>query len=187
MSASRLIVGLGNPGPEYDRTRHNVGFRVADALAERLDVSFNHQHDAFVAWGVHANQEIGIAKPLTYMNRSGNAVKALCRRHDLSPSDLLVVVDDLALPVGTIRLRPDGSSGGHNGLEHVAQRLGTTAFPRLRIGIGDDFPDGAQVEYVLSPFSPHQQSDIENAIGDAVDALLTAVESDLPTAMNQFN
>jgi len=185
---SRLIIGLGNPGPKYENTRHNVGYRVIDALADRLRVSsFAREHDASVGWGQYKNQKIGLAKPLTFMNRSGDAVAPLCNYNNLSPSDLLIVVDDLDLPVGTVRLRPKGSSGGHNGLEHVAQRLGTTAFPRLRVGIGSDFDRGEQVDYVLSPFTPDQQQPIQDAIEDAVEAVLTTVRENLPAAMNRFN
>jgi PTH1 family peptidyl-tRNA hydrolase len=186
-SPSRLVVGLGNPGPEYADTRHNIGFRVVDALADRLRVSFDRAHDALLGWGQYKNRQIGLAKPLTFMNRSGNAVAPLCEHNDLGPSDLIVVVDDLNLPVGTIRLRPNGSSGGHNGLQHVAQRLGTTNFPRLRIGIGSDFDSGEQVDYVLSPFSTQQAPKIDAAVNDAVEAILTTVREDLDTAMNRFN
>lgn len=187
MPSPRLIIGLGNPGPEYADTRHNVGFRVADALARRLRVSFERSKSAMVAQGHHKNRAVGIAKPLTYMNRSGDAVAGLCREHGLDPDELLVVVDDLDLPVGTIRLRPKGSSGGHNGLAHIAERLGTTNHPRLRVGIGHDFADGEQVDYVLSPFTAEQAPQVEAAVSDAVDAILTAVREDLDTAMNQFN
>lgn len=187
-SPSRLVVGLGNPGPEYENTRHNVGFRVVDALADRLRVSaFEREHNALVGWGQYKNRRLGLAKPLTYVNRTGDAVVPLCEHNDLSPSDLLVVVDDLNLSVGTVRLRPKGSSGGHNGLEHVAQRLGTTSFPRLRIGIGSDFEPGQQVDYVLSPFTAEQTPLIERAIDDAVEAILTSLREDLPTAMTRFN
>jgi len=187
-SPSRLVVGLGNPGPKYENTRHNVGFRVIDALADRLRVSSSaREHDAMVGWGQYKNQKIGLAKPVTFMNRSGDAVAPLCDYNNLSPSDLVIVVDDLDLPVGTIRLRPKGSSGGHNGLEHVAQRLGTTVFPHLRIGIGSDFEDGEQVDYVLSPFTPDQRQPIQEAIEDAAEAVLTTVREDLSTAMTRFN
>lgn len=182
-----LVVGLGNPGPDYKDTRHNVGFWVADALADRLGASFAHEHDALVAAGTHRGRDLRVAKPLTYVNRSGDAVAALCRQYRLSADDVLVVVDDLHLSVGTLRLRPKGSSGGHNGLAHVAERLETTAFSRLRIGIGSDFADGEQVDYVLAPFTPEQRPHIDGAIADAVDALLTVVEADLDTAMNQYN
>lgn len=186
-SPSHLVVGLGNPGPDYADTRHNVGFRVVDALADRLRVSFERAYDALLGWGQYKNRQIGLAKPLTFMNRSGDAVGPLCEQNELSPSNLIVVVDDLHLPVGTIRLRPDGSSGGHNGLQHVAQRLGTTTFPRLRIGIGNDFASGEQVDYVLSPFTSEQESEIQDAVDDAVEAVLTTVREDLDTAMNRFN
>lgn len=183
-----LIVGLGNPGPEYENTRHNVGFRVIDALAERLRVSsFDRAHNALVGYGQYKNRRIGLAKPLTFMNRSGDAVGPLCEATGTSPGDLLVIVDDLNLPVGTVRLRPKGSSGGHNGLEHVARRLGTTRFPRCRVGIGSDFPEGGQVDYVLAPFSSSQEPLVEEAVDDAVAAILTTIRSDLQSAMNEFN
>ena len=187
-SVDSLIIGLGNPGPEYENTRHNVGFRVVRALADRLRVSsFDRAHNALVGRGQFKNRRVGLAMPLTFMNRSGNAVAPLCDHFGLSPERLLVVVDDLNLPVGTIRLRPNGSSGGHNGLEHVADRLGTTEFPRLRIGIGNDFPEGGQVDYVLAPFSDEQEPLITEAVENAVEAVLTAIRADLETAMNQFN
>jgi len=187
-SPSRLVVGLGNPGPKYENTRHNVGYRVLDTLADRLRVSsFSREHDAQVGWTQYKNRRIGLAKPLTFMNRSGDAVAPLCEHNDLAPADLIVVVDDLNLPVGTIRLRPKGSSGGHNGLEHVARRLGTTRFPRLRVGIGDDFAPGEQVDYVLAPFPPEEAPAAEDAIDDAAEAILTTVREDLNTAMSRFN
>ena len=185
--SSLLVVGLGNPGAEYEDTRHNVGHQVVDALAEQLEVSFDHQPDVLVGWGRHGDAEIGLAVPLTYMNRSGDPVAALREHYDLALDQLLIVVDDLHLPVGTIRLRPSGSSGGHNGLAHVAQRLGTTEFPRLRIGIGDEFPDGRQSDYVLSSFTDEQKSAARSALKDARDAVLTVAHADLDAAMNRFN
>jgi PTH1 family peptidyl-tRNA hydrolase len=188
MSSARLVVGLGNPGPKYENTRHNVGFRVIDALADRLHVSsFSRAHNALVGWGQYKNRKVGLAKPLTFMNRSGQSVAPLCDDNNLAPSDLIVVVDDLNLPVGRIRLRPGGSSGGHNGLEDIANHLGTTDFPRLRIGIGNDFRPGEQSDYVLSPFTPSQQPDVDAALNDAVQSILAAVREDLDTAMNRFN
>jgi len=186
-SASLLAIGLGNPGAEYEDTRHNVGHQVVDALADRLSVSLDHRGDALVGWERHDDQKIGVAVPLSYMNRSGDPVTALQKHYDLSLDQLLIVVDDLHLPVGTLRLRPSGSSGGHNGLAHVAQRLGTTDFPRLRVGIGSEFREGQQVDYVLSPFSAEQKPKIRDAIADACDAILTVAQADLETAMNQFN
>ncbi|MFB6098867.1 MAG: aminoacyl-tRNA hydrolase [Salinibacter sp.] len=186
-SPSLLAIGLGNPGAEYEDTRHNVGHRVIDALAERLGASLTRELNALVGWTRHDDAAIGLAVPLTYMNRSGDPVATLRRQYDLALDQLLIVVDDIHLPVGTIRLRPSGSSGGHNGLAHVAQRLGTNEFPRLRVGIGSDFPDGEQVEYVLSPFSEAQKPAIREAVETAGEAILTVARHDLETAMNQYN
>ncbi len=121
------------------------------------------------------------------MNRSGDAVGALRAHYNLSADQLLIIVDDLHLPVGTLRLRPSGSSGGHNGLAHVAQRLGTSTFPRLRIGIGNDFARGQQADYVLSPFTDAQMPDAQAALQNAAEAVLTVAAADLDAAMNQFN
>ncbi|MFB6279740.1 MAG: aminoacyl-tRNA hydrolase [Salinibacter sp.] len=186
-SPSLLAIGLGNPGAEYEDTRHNVGHQVLEALADRLDVSLEHETNALVGWGRDDGAKVGLAVPLSYMNRSGGPVASLQEQYDLALDDLLIVVDDLHLPVGTIRLRPSGSSGGHNGLAHVAQRLGTTEFPRLRVGIGDDFPEGRQSDYVLSPFSPDQHPKIRRAIKAAGNAILTTAHENLEAAMNQFN
>jgi PTH1 family peptidyl-tRNA hydrolase len=160
---------------------------VIDALAERLNVALSHQLNALVGWGSVNDGDLGLAVPLTYMNRSGDPVATLREHYDLDIDQLLIVVDDLHLPVGTIRLRPSGSSGGHNGLAHVAQRLGTSEFPRLRVGVGNDYPDGEQVDYVLSPFSPEQKPGLRDAIDAAGNAILTMARNDLDTAMNQFN
>ena len=184
---SHLIVGLGNPGPEYEDTRHNVGFMAVDLLAQRLRLSLDHAHNALVGWGQHKGRRVGLAKPQTYVNRSGTPVAALLDAHSLDPSDLLVVVDDLNLDTGQLRLRPGGSSGGHNGLDHITQRLGTSAYPRLRIGIGSDYARGAQADYVLSPFTAQQQAVIDEALIDACNAALTVVREDLGAAMNRYN
>jgi PTH1 family peptidyl-tRNA hydrolase len=183
-----LIVGLGNPGPDYADTRHNVGFMVIDALSERLRAdAFEREGNAEIAWGQHKGQTVALAKPHTYMNRSGDAVWPLMQAHDVTPAELLVVVDDVHLDVGQIRLRPAGSSGGHNGLAHIQQRLGTTQYPRLRIGIGSDYGPGQQAEYVLEPFTAQQRDVIDDALIDACNAALTFVREDLETAMNRFN
>lgn len=184
---SLLVIGLGNPGAEYEQTRHNVGYQVVGALADRLEVSFEHRSDALVGTATADGEEIALALPLTYMNRSGDAVAALQKQYDLDLKDVLVVVDDLHLPIGTLRLRPNGSSGGHNGLAHIEQRLGTSDYPRLRVGIGNEFPSGQQVDYVLSRFTAEQEPQIHQAIETAGDAILTVASHDLETAMNQFN
>jgi len=186
--SKRLIVGLGNPGTEYEGTRHNVGFVVVKTLADRTGIALSMgRFQALEGWGRHRGCPFGLALPLTYVNRSGDAVKPLMSQHGLSPNELLVVVDDLHLPPGTIRLRAGGGSGGHNGLEHIAERIGTTDFPRLRIGIGSDFPRGRQADYVLSPFTDEQQPFIDEAIDQACEAALSFVHDGISTAMNRYN
>lgn len=185
--AKRLIVGLGNPGAEYEGTRHNIGYEVVDLLAEQARVEFFHKHDAFVGEGSLRGRSVVLAKPLTYMNRSGQAVVPLMRRYGLDPADLLVIVDDLHLPEGTLRLRPKGSAAGHNGVQDIIDRLGTDAFPRLRFGIGKDYPRGRQADYVLAPFSSEQLPAVEDALPRARDAAVAFVTKGLQTAMNRYN
>lgn len=184
----RLIVGLGNPGAEYAGTRHNAGFLLIDALAERLRVDVDDYHsEALTGWGRHRGFPVGLAKPTTYVNRSGEAVRRLLSKHGLAPRDVLVAVDDLNLDAGTIRLRPGGGSGGHNGLGSIAAALGTTAYPRLRLGIGSGYARGGQVDYVLAPFSAEQEPLIREALEAAREAALCFVADGIEEAMNRFN
>ena len=183
----RLIVGLGNPGDAYANTRHNVGYQIVDALTSRCRISLAHRGNVRVGEGTHNDAHLVLAKPLTYMNRSGGAVAPLLEAHDLPPRTLLVVVDDLHLDVGQIRLRPGGSSGGHNGLKDIAKRLGTTDYPRLRIGIGNDYARGQQAEYVLEPFTRQQQDVIDDTLIDACNAALTWATDGTDAAMNRYN
>lgn len=186
--SKRLIVGLGNPGAEYAETRHNAGFMLVDALAERLGVAVDDYHsEALSGWTSHRGCPVGLAKPTTYVNRSGAAVRRLLAKHGLEPAELLVVVDDLNLDVGALRLRPGGGSGGHNGLASIADALGTTAYPRLRIGIGSDYPRGGQVDYVLAPFSAEQEPAVRQALKAAQDAALCFLTDGVEEAMNRFN
>ena len=188
-SCKRLIVGLGNPGADYVHTRHNIGFDVVDALAERVHAP-PYEHDrgnTLVTTAKYRGYSFLIAKPLTYMNRSGNAVRILLNRYKLADEDLLVVYDDIALDVGKLRLRPKGSAGGHNGMQDIIDALGTDKFARLRFGVGSDFPRGGQVGYVLAPFSPEQLDGVEKAVPQAVDAILTFVRDGIVTAMNRHN
>ena len=184
-----LAVGLGNPGPSYTDTRHNIGFQVVDALSERLNASLRPLRglDARAGRAPHQDRIVALAQPLTYMNRSGRAVASLLDHFDVPVERLLVIVDDLHLDTGQLRLRPGGSSGGHNGLADIAEHLGTTDFPRLRIGIGKDYARGEQADYVLSPFSAQQQPDIEDARIRACNAVLRAATDSLEMAMNQYN
>lgn len=186
--SKRLIIGLGNPGAEYEGTRHNIGFDVIDALAETTRVALEHEKgDVLLGWGRVRTYPIGLAKPLTYMNRSGRSVQALLGRHGLDPRDILVVVDDVNLPLGKLRIRPGGSAGGHNGLEDITERIGRDDFPRLRFGIGSNYPRGRQAEYVLSPFSEEERPVVEEALQRAREAAITFVTDGVVTAMNRFN
>jgi PTH1 family peptidyl-tRNA hydrolase len=191
----KLIVGLGNPGLEYDRTRHNVGFEAIDRLARRtVDPANSIAKSRFSGMsletelrGADGPEKVLLIKPLTFMNRSGQSVSEAIRFFKLDPTrDLLVIVDDIALPCGAIRLRPDGSAGGHNGLADVEQKLGTNVYARCRIGI--DAPGQVpQKDYVLGRFRPEQQAPVEEAIEQAVQAALCWVTSGITTAMNRFN
>ncbi len=188
-SSKRLIVGLGNPGADYVNTRHNIGFDVVDAVADRVKAP-PYEHDrgnTMLTTGRFRGHAFLIARPLTYMNRSGAAVRALLNLHGLSEQELLVVYDDINLDVGKLRLRPKGSAGGHNGIQDIIDSLGTDQFPRLRFGVGSDFPRGRQVDYVLAPFSQEQLPDVEAALPAAVDAVLTFVRDGIVTAMNRHN
>lgn len=185
---ARLVLGLGNPGPDYEGTRHNVGFRVIDRLAEATGIAVEAEAArALVGEGVWRGHPVALAKPLTFMNRSGQAVLALLKRYGLEPADVLVVYDDLALPVGAIRLRGKGGAGGHNGVQDLIHRLNSMEFPRLRVGVGDSFPHGGQVQYVLSPFEEEERPAVEEAVAAAAEAALTFIREGLTAAMNQHN
>src|SRR5687767_14862872 len=185
----KLIVGLGNPGPEYDNTRHNVGFVVLDRLARRHApgaIARSKFHGAMIDASFN-DEKVVLLKPLTYMNRSGQSVAEAVGFFKLDASnDVLVIVDDVALPCGAIRLRGDGSAGGHNGLADIEQKLGTSQYPRLRIGI--DAPGQIpQKDYVLGRFRPDQLPLIETACEESVEAAACWVHDGLQTAMNRFN
>ena len=187
MSPKHLIVGLGNPGPKYANTRHNVGFMIVDALASRLGIDLRVKDNVEVGWGRDRDARIGLAKPLTFMNLSGEAVRPLASYNNVEPEHILVIYDDLHLDVGHIRLRPGGSSGGHNGITSVCDHLGTNDVPRLRIGIGSDFPSGQQSDYVLSTFTPQQKDILEDTLITATNAALAFVHNGVQDAMNRYN
>jgi PTH1 family peptidyl-tRNA hydrolase len=185
----KLIVGLGNPGPQYDETRHNVGFAVLDRLARRHasgSIARSRFQGAAIDTSI-GDEKVILLKPLTFMNRSGQSVAEAVGFYKLDPSrELLVVVDDVALPCGSIRLRGEGSAGGHNGLADVEQKLGTTSYDRMRIGID---PPGQipQKDYVLGRFRADQQPLVEGALDDAADAAVTWATRGIDEAMNRFN
>lgn len=182
-----LIVGLGNIGDEYDGTRHNIGFRVLDALAKASNISFQDRRYGFVGQMKVKGQELVLLKPSTFMNLSGNAVRYWMQQEKIPLERLLVVVDDLSLPVGTIRMKPGGSSAGHNGLRHIAQVLGTEGYNRLKVGIGNDFPRGCQVDFVLSQFSPEDEKIIDEKVLVACEAIKAFALSGIQFAMCNYN
>ena len=187
-----LIVGLGNPGKKYERTRHNIGWMVLDELARRGNLSFTRkQHQAFTASGLVAGHSAMLAKPQTFMNESGVAVSALARYNRVAPDHLIVVCDDLNLPTGKLRLRASGSDGGQNGLKSVAQHLGNGNWARLRFGIGEpareDRVQRGTADYVLSAFAEDETELVKNAIARAADCLETWISRGLQDAMNEFN
>ena len=181
----KLIVGLGNPGPRYANTRHNVGFRALEILMEQGDNKIVARYNSLVMETTLHDTSIVLAKPLTYMNNSGSAIAALVNQLEIPLTELCIVYDDIHLDVGVIRMRRKGSDGGHNGMKSIISTLNTTEFPRLRIGIGE--PIGAQVDYVLSEFTDAETPKIEDAVQRAVDAVETFVRDGILTAMNRFN
>lgn len=186
----KLIVGLGNPGDKYLRTRHNIGFRVVEAFAARYRLSFDrHEKNALTGTGRVAGGSIAVAKPLTFMNLSGTAVAALSRLYAEDPSEMLVVYDDIDLPLARIRVRANGSAGSHNGMKSIIEQLGTEQFPRLRFGVrGDDYGPGDDLaRYVLGEFRPEDEEVVENAVKRSVEALFLFARGDLRRAMNEFN
>lgn len=185
----KLVVGLGNPGRGYERTRHNVGFDVVEELARRGGSSFRRswRWPVLLATVELGGREVQLVKPQSYMNASGPPVAALAGKKGVAPSDVLVVVDDVELPPGTLRLRPKGGAGGHNGLKSLIAALGTEAFPRLRVGVGRPVAAGEMVDHVLSRFTPQEREKMEQARSRAADAVASAVEHGLEKAMNEFN
>jgi PTH1 family peptidyl-tRNA hydrolase len=179
-----LVAGLGNPGSEYEHTRHNIGFAVVDQLARdwQLTEQPSRKWGALSAKGDRAI----LVKPVTYMNRSGEPLAAIADFYKIAPEEILVVLDDFALPLGRLRLRLDGGPGGHNGLESIIVQFGTEKIPRLRIGIGTA-PNEAAVDYVLSRFFEEEQSLVQKTIERAVEAVNCAIDKGVVSAMNTFN
>ncbi len=183
-----LILGLGNPGPEYAMTRHNLGFMVVDELAARHGLQPQERTRlALVGPGRIRDQRVVLAKPRTYMNLSGQAAQSLAARFQVPPQRLLALVDDFTIPLGRVRLRKDGGSGGHNGLASLLECLGTRDFPRLRLGIGPLPPGTDQVDFVLGPFEPAQEEARKMVVQRGADAVECFLEHGLESAMNQFN
>ncbi len=184
----RLIVGLGNPGARYAGTRHNLGFRCVDLMARRWGIpASDRRAKAVLGRGHHAGQEIVLAKPRTFMNNSGEGIDYLLTRFGAQPEDLVIIYDDMELPVGHLRLRLSGSDGGHKGMRSIIASLKTTNFPRLRVGIGHP-PEGMDVvEYVLSRFLDDESTVMDRAVNNVVAAADCLLEESMAVAMNRFN
>ena len=182
-----LIVGLGNIGPEYQNTRHNIGFMILDAFAKASNITFTTQRYGDVAEMRLKNKQLILLKPSTYMNLSGNAVRYWLDKENISIDNLLVLVDDLALPYGAIRLKGKGSDAGHNGLKHIAAILGTQNYARLRFGIGNEFPRGGQVDYVLGHFTEEDQETMDERLKTAGEIIKSFCLAGIDITMNQFN
>ncbi len=184
----KLIAGLGNPGPEYRETRHNIGFLVADELARRWGVDSWREHSGALAAKARVEGEaVLLVKPLTFMNLSGQAVAALAGFYKVEPADVLVVADDVALPLGRLRARRDGGAGGHNGLKSLIEQLGTQAFPRLRVGVGRGDQRRDLADHVLGRFEAGERDTVSAAVLRAADAAETFLRDGIERVMNAFN
>ena len=181
-----LIVGLGNPGSEYAGTRHNTGYMVLDAFAKASNIVFEDKRYGFVAETSLKGRKVILLKPTTYMNLSGNAVRYWLQKENIDQKRLLVVADEIALPLGTFRLKANGSNGGHNGLGHIQQLIGQQ-YARLRMGIGKEFARGQQIDWVLGRYSDEEMSVLQPAIDVAVDVVKSFVLAGIDITMNQYN
>jgi len=180
-----MIVGLGNPGRDYAHTRHNVGFDILDIFAKKRKVRIlSRQSRALVGSFDHYGEQILLVKPQTFMNESGQAVGDLARKHKMNPEDILVIYDDLDLPLGKIRIRPQGSSGGHKGMKSIISHIHSDAFPRIRVGIGRN---GEAIDHVLSRFNRKEREIMDVTLQRAADALDMILEDGIEAAMNTFN
>ena len=184
-----LIVGLGNPEPKYDKTRHNIGFAAVDELAKiwQMPLKENKRFQGLFAEGVVGGQKIRLLKPLTYMNRSGQSVRAVADWYKVKPQSVLVIYDDMDLPVGKLRLRLSGSAGGHNGMKSIIAHLGGKDFPRLRIGIGKSDGNRETISHVLGKFAPDEISTIEEILYVSVKAIELSLREGVERSMNRYN
>ena len=183
-----LVAGLGNPGAQYANTRHNVGFDTLDFLAATYRISFNRvRHKALAGEGLIQGQKVILAKPQTFMNLSGDAIHELAHYFKIPPADVIIIYDDIDLAVGKIRIRPSGSAGTHNGMRSIVERLGTTAFPRVRIGVGKPPPGWQLADYVLSRFQEDEKKLVLAAIERAADAIPAILLVGAEAAMGRYN
>lgn len=181
-----LICGLGNPGDEYTGTRHNTGFMILDAFAEASNICFEDKRYGFVAKASIKGRKVILLKPTTFMNLSGNAVRYWLNAEKIDQSRLLVISDDVALPLGDFRLKASGSNGGHNGLGHIIQLIGDN-YARLRVGIGNDYPRGRQVDWVLGHYSEEELKELQPTFDTSIEIIKSFVLQGINNTMNQFN
>ena len=182
-----LIVGLGNIGAEYHETRHNIGFMVVDRMAQEAGATFQDGRYGFTTTVAIKGRQLLLLKPSTYMNLSGNAVRYWMTKENIPLENVLIIVDDLSLPFATLRLKGKGSDGGHNGLKHIAATLNTQNYARLRFGIGNDFPRGEQINYVLSRFSVEEKKAMDESLKTACEIIKSFCLAGIDITMNQFN
>ena len=181
-----LICGLGNPGDEYEGTRHNTGFMAVDAFAKAMDVTFQDKRYGFVAETSIKGRKVFLLKPTTFMNLSGNAVRYWLNEEKIDQSHLLVISDDVALPLADFRLKSNGSNGGHNGLGHIMQLIGQD-FARLRIGVGNNYPRGGQIDWVLGHYSDDEMKELQPTFDRSVEIIKSFVLQGIDNTMNQYN
>lgn len=186
---SWLIVGLGNPGREYEKTRHNVGFRAVDMLAQKLDCKIDKaKFQGLYSQVNYSGGKLFLLKPQTFMNLSGRSVLQLSAYYSIPPERIIILFDDISLPPGRLRIRSEGSAGGHNGIKSVISELGSQAFPRVKIGVGaKPTPEFDLADWVLSGFSAKEEKDLSFALKNAVEAALTIMDRGVPEAANKFN
>jgi len=182
-----LILALGNIGAEYENTRHNIGFNIADEIAKSKDVSFDMKRLAFYTTYKFKGKSIHIIKPTTYMNLSGKSIKYWMKELNIPIENTLTLVDDLALPFGKIRLKPKGSDAGHNGLKSIAEYVGSTKYPRLKFGIGNNYSRGKQIDYVLGNWTANEQEDLASYIAEAIKTIEDFIFMGMERAMNSNN
>ena len=184
-----IIVGLGNPSKEYEGTRHNVGFDVIDAIADKYNISVtDRKNRAFCGKGIIAGQKVLLAKPQTYMNLSGESVRGLVDYYKIDEeTELLVIFDDISLDVGQLRIRKKGSAGGHNGIKNIIANLGTNVFQRIKVGVGEKPKEYDLADYVLGHFSKAEKEQMEEGYKHVIEAVELILQGDIDTAMNQFN
>ena len=187
-AATRLIVGLGNPGIKYARTRHNIGFWCVDLLAKKHSIALSrHRTKSILGEGAIEGIPVALAKPRSFVNESGWAVRFLLDRYRVTPAHIVVVYDDMDLPLGNIRLRPHGGSGGHNGMKSIIDAISTNEFPRLRIGIGRPADNSCDIKHVLGKMSRAEHEIVDQALASAAQAIIVALTEGVEEAMNQFN